>query len=148
VSALRIAFLILAHQDPTHLERLCRALQGQSTFVHVDSRAADFPLSRIARIPGVSVIHPCRPVYWGDFSMVEATLSLLSQARQSGTFDRFVLLSGSCYPVKPLASVEAAFAADPVREWISLSPITRQSSLYTSIGWHWRWELIDRSGNC
>jgi Core-2/I-Branching enzyme len=70
--------------------------------------------------------------------MIEATLSLLDNARLSGTFDRFVLLSGSCYPVKPLASLEAAFAGDSQREWISLTRITRQSSLYTSVGRHWR----------
>jgi hypothetical protein len=70
--------------------------------------------------------------------MVEATLSLLNHARQSGTFDRFVLLSGSCYPVKPLASLEDAFAADSRREWISLTRITRQSSLYNTVGRHWR----------
>jgi len=138
VSAPRIAFLILVHKDALQLERLCRALQGQSSFVHVDRRAAHFPLNRIVPIPGVTVIHPRSLVHWGDFSMIEATLSLLNNARQSGTFDRFVLLSGSCYPVKPLASLEAAFAGDSRREWISLTPITRHSSLYNNVGRHWR----------
>jgi hypothetical protein len=138
VSAPRIAFLILAHQDALQVERLCRTLQGQSSFVHVDRRAADFPLSRIVHIPGVTVVHPRSRIYWGDFSMVEATLNLLNNARQSGTFDRYVLLSGSCYPVKPLASLESAFAGDSRREWISLTPITRRSSLYNTVGRHWR----------
>jgi Core-2/I-Branching enzyme len=138
VPAPRIAFLILAHNDALHLERLCRALQGQSSFVHVDRRAVDFPLGQIIPIPGVTVIHPCSLVHWGDFSMIEATLSLLNNARRSGAFDRFVLLSGSCYPVKPLANLEEAFAGDSRREWISLTPITRQSSVYNTVGRHWR----------
>jgi hypothetical protein len=70
--------------------------------------------------------------------MVQATLTLLEEARKFGTFDRFVLLSGSCYPVKPLASLEAAFAGDPGREWVAVTPISRQSHLYGLIGRRWR----------
>jgi hypothetical protein len=134
----RIAFLILAHQDAPQLERLCHALEGQSIFVHVDGKATEFPLDRVAEIPGTIVLSRRTPVHWGDFSMVEATLSLLEEAKLHGTFNRFVLLSGSCYPVKPLDVLEAAFAKDPLREWISLTPITRQSCLYSTIGRHWR----------
>ena len=138
VSAPRIAFLILAHQDALHLERLCRALQGSKLICSCRPPSGGLFPGSDRPIPGVTVIHPCSLIHWGDFSMIEATLSLLNNARQSGTFDRFVLLSGSCYPVKPLASLEAAFAADSRREWISLTPITRQSSLYNTVGRHWR----------
>lgn len=137
MSRLRIAFLILAHQDALQVARLCSALRGQTLFVHIDRRAADFPVNQIATMPGV-VVHPRSLIHWGDFSMIETTLSLMDTARQYGRFDRFVLLSGSCYPVKPLSSLEAMFAEHPEHEWISLTPVARQSSLYTTIGRRWR----------
>ncbi|HYK36962.1 beta-1,6-N-acetylglucosaminyltransferase [Alloacidobacterium sp.] len=52
-----------------------------------------FRWDRIAEIPGTIVLSQRTVVHWGDFSMIEATLSLLEQAKLYGTFDRFVLLS-------------------------------------------------------
>ena len=133
---MKIAFLILAHGDPTHLERLCRALTPHAVFVHIDARANDFPTERLAASPNVTVVTPRVEVHWGDFSMVEATLALLNAAREEARFDRYVLLSGACYPVKPMAALETAL--DSEREWIALTPITQQSHLRSLIGRRWR----------
>ena len=138
MSELRIAFLILAHGDAPQLERLCRALQPHSIFVHVDGKTADFPFDRIVRLPGVTFVKPPIKVHWGDFSMVEATLALIKKAQDAGVFGRFLLLSGACYPVKPMASLEAAFEKDPRREWINLTQINRDSHLAHLIGRRWR----------
>ena len=133
----RLAFLILAHQDPAQLERLCRRLAGHAIFVHIDDRAAGFPVDAITAIPGVVVV-PRVPVFWGDFSVVEATLSLLRTALAQGRFDRYVLLSGACSPLRPLPELEQAFTEAPLREWISLTPIAAGSHLQTMIGRRWR----------
>jgi hypothetical protein len=138
MAGVRIAFLILAHRDADQIERLYMALRPHNVFVHVDARAADFPTNQLAELPGVTVVEPRRAVHWGDFSMVEATLTLLSAARAFGSFDRYVLLSGECYPAKPIAALEEAFETDPQREWISLTPITAGSFLETMTGRHWR----------
>ena len=135
---LRIAFLVLAHDDAPQLERLCRALQPHSVFVHVDGKNADFPFDRITKLPGVTLVRPSIKVHWGDYSMVEATLALIEKARETGVFERYVLLSGACYPVKPMTSLEAAFEMDPHREWINLTRIKRDSHLEHLIGRRWR----------
>ena len=101
---LRIAFLILAHGDAPHLERLCHALQPHPVFLHVDAKA-NLPSERLAALPGVTFVKPSVKVHWGDFSMIEATLALIETARSAGRFDRFVLLSGACYPVKPISEL-------------------------------------------
>lgn len=137
MSTPRIAFLILAHQDAEHVERLCHRLTGHGIFVHVDGRAAKFPVERIAACSGVTIV-PRNDVHWGDFSMIEATLTLLRAARAQGSFDRYVLLSGACYPIQPVENLEAAFAAEPHKEWISLTPIKAGSHLQTMIGRRWR----------
>jgi hypothetical protein len=38
-------------------------------------------------------------VFWGDWSIVEATVLLLEEARESSGADRFTLLSGTHYPI-------------------------------------------------
>jgi hypothetical protein len=104
----------------------------------VDAQAADFRTNQLAELPGVTVVSPRRAVHWGDFSMVKATLTLLSAARAVGSFDRYVLLSGECYPAKPIAALEEAFETNPGREWISLTPIAAGSHLETMTGRRWR----------
>jgi hypothetical protein len=135
---LRIAFLILAHSDAPHLERLCHALQPHAVFVHVDGKATAFPFEKILALPNVTRVQPSIKVHWGDYSMIEATLRLIETARSAGPFDRYVLLSGACYPAKPLSALEAAFAQEPRREWINLTPIEPNSHLSHLIGRRWR----------
>jgi hypothetical protein len=138
MTSIRIAFLILAHRNADQIERLCLRLRPHNVFVHVDAQAEDFPANQLAELPGVTVVSPRRAVHWGDFSMVEATLTLLSAAHTVGPFDRYVLLSGECYPAKPIAALEAAFETNPRREWISLTPIAAGSHLETMTGRRWR----------
>jgi hypothetical protein len=138
MASIRIAFLILAHRNADQIERLRLRLRPHNVFVHVDAQAADFPTNQLAKLPGVTVVSPRRAVHWGDFSMVEATLTLLSAARAVGSFDRYVLLSGECYPAKPIAALEEAFETNPRREWISLTPIAAGSHLETMTGRRWR----------
>jgi hypothetical protein len=138
MASIRIAFLILAHRNADQIERLLLRLRPHNVFVHVDAQAADFPTNQLAELPGVTVVSPRRAVHWGDFSMVEATLTLLSAAHAVGSFDRYVLLSGECYPVKPIAALEEAFETNPGREWISLTPIAAGSHLETMTGRRWR----------
>jgi hypothetical protein len=138
MSAHRIAFLILAHRDAQQVERLCSSLAPHPIFLHVDLRSTSFPMEDIAALPGLTIVEPRTAVYWSDFSMVDATLTALKLARARGPFDRYVLLSGECYPVKPLEDITAAFREDPQREWIGLTPIKTDSHLYTLISRHWR----------
>jgi hypothetical protein len=138
MASIRIAFLILAHRNADQIERLCLRLRPHNVFVHVDAQAADFPTNQLAELPGVTVVSPRRAVHWGDFSMVEATLTLLSAAHAVGSFDRYVLLSGECYPAKPIVALEEAFKTNPRREWISLTPIAAGSHLETMTGRRWR----------
>lgn len=135
---LRVAFLILAHGDAPQLVRLCRALQPHSVFIHIDAKAPAFPLDTFTALPNVTQATPSVKVHWGDFSMVQATLNLIKAAQDKGQFDRFVLLSGSCYLAKPLAALEALFVQNPRREWIALTQIQRASHLYNMIGRRWR----------
>ena len=99
---MRIAYLILAHDNPAHLSRLVKTLShgGDRCFIHIDAKAR---LDRFAssRIDGSELIAKRIPVYWGDFSQVEAMHALLSAAfAAKPEFDYFALLSGADYPLQ------------------------------------------------
>ncbi|HKF04099.1 MAG TPA: beta-1,6-N-acetylglucosaminyltransferase [Candidatus Sulfotelmatobacter sp.] len=99
-----IAFLILAHTEPALLRRLALALHAPWArfFIHVD-RKSDIAAFKAALwdIPGIVLIDERIKVHWGGWSMVKATLNLLEAAiRASPPAQRFVLLSGACYPIR------------------------------------------------
>lgn len=107
---MKIAYLILAHDNPKHLYRLVQSLRHENAviFIHIDrkSNIEDFAASKI--FPEVVFISERVKVYWGGFSMIKATLNLLSAAFSHHRFDCFQLLSNSDYPVKSNAFIMAA----------------------------------------
>jgi hypothetical protein len=117
----KIAYLILAHNTPKHVQRLVSALSTSSSsfFIHVDRKSS---LAEFAGIRGdVHFTAKRVSVFWGDFSQVEAILVLIRAALADRRgFDRFVLLSGADYPIRPAAYLEAFFASNPDKEFINL----------------------------
>ncbi len=92
------AFLILAHEDKAMLRRLVRRLAPLGPiYVHVDAKT-DSSTWDLGELPCTVVEHRV-PVYWADWSMVEATTRLMECALSDPSNDRFSLLSGSHYPI-------------------------------------------------
>lgn len=101
---MQIAYLILAHSSPTLVGRLIDALDssGVHFFIHIDKKVElnEFK-NYTARKPNVHYVENRIKVFWGGFSMVEATLNLMQEAIKSGNdFKYAILLSGSHYPIK------------------------------------------------
>ena len=65
--------------------------------------------------------------------MIKATLNLINRAIDSGEkFDRFCLLSGSDFPIKPLSKIKSAFDTD--KEFIRIGRRLGDSDITT----HWK----------
>ena len=119
---MKIAYLILAHNTPNHLRRLISALSTPSCafFIHLDQKSSMEPFAGLAA-DNVHFTRERVPVYWGDFSQVEAILVLLRDAfADPRGFDRFVLLSGSDYPLRSARAIEDFFAKRPDLEFIDM----------------------------
>lgn len=118
---MKIAYLILAHNTPQHMGRLMDALSSEDTgfFIHVDKKTED-PRFFEKTDGNIKFLKKRVPVYWGDFSQVEAILLLLKSAMadKSG-YDRFVLISGSDYPVKPQKTIVDFFEKHRTTEFIN-----------------------------
>lgn len=119
---LRIGYLIQAHDNPVHLQRLIQSLDHADCrfFIHIDKKK-DLDQFQHLAADNVEFVAQRVAVYWGDFSQVEATLSLITAAlRASVAIDRMVLLAGTDYPVRSAAAIQAFFEADPEREYMNL----------------------------
>lgn len=119
---MRIAFLVVAHNEPQLLGRLLKRLEGPSThsFVHVDAKVDEAPFrAACSGCDNVSFIEPPGrvPVAWGGFSIAKAIFNLAQAATaHPRRFDRYIVLSGADYPLRSLADMRAAL--DNAKEFI------------------------------
>jgi hypothetical protein len=69
------------------------------------------------------------PVYWGDYSQIEATLILINAAMaRSERYDYLVLLSGSDHPVRTAAQLEAHFVKYQGSEFINMVRVPSEAA--------------------
>jgi Core-2/I-Branching enzyme len=119
---MKIAYLILAHNNPGHLARLTRALTAANAtiFIHIDKKADIRPFLKIA----AENIHftPKRvSVHWGDFSTTEAILLLINAAMaMPERYDYLVLTSGNDYPIRTPGQMQSYFLKNPGSEFINM----------------------------
>jgi len=110
IGQMKIAYLILAHNNPIVLNRLLSALNidANTCFVHIDNKSK-IKSDQLTKLPRTTEVSPRITINWGGFSVVQATLELLNAARAYNNFDRFVLISGDSYPVKSNAFIQTYF---------------------------------------
>jgi Core-2/I-Branching enzyme len=99
---MKIAYLNLVHRNPRLLARAIKALSGEDAafFIHVDKKAN---FEGFADVAGENVFFSERriPVYWSEFSNVEALLQLIRQAVSSPAgYDYIVFMQGADYPLR------------------------------------------------
>jgi hypothetical protein len=127
------------------LQRLVKALSSRSSafFLHIDRKSN---LGDFSNLNGetVYVSRERIPVYWGDFSQVEAVLILLRLAlAEQIRFDYFVLLSGTDYPLQPVSYIDRFFESNSGKEFMNIvqlpceaagKPISRLTTYQPSPG--------------
>ena len=117
----KIAYLVFAYKNPQLLQRAIEALSGEDCefFIHIDQKS---DIKEFSGIEGRNVFFSEKrlPVYWGEFSGVQAILLLLRQAlERSQNCDYLVLLSGSEYPLRGREYIHAFLEANRGGEFIS-----------------------------
>lgn len=118
---MKISYLILAHNNFRHLDRLIDALNDtDSTFyIHIDKKARQ---NYNPQKNNVSVIPTHIDIKWGGFAMVEATLALLEYGvKHTPDADYYILLSGVDYPVRSKTFLFNQL--DKKKEYIDIAPL-------------------------
>ncbi len=113
---MRIAHLILVHNGPEQLKRLIKSLQHPHAdfFIHVDAKSPMQPFMELEALGQVYFVTPRQKVYWGGYSIVEATLNGFETILQKGKrYDYINLLSGQDYPLKDPYAIHDFLAQNP-----------------------------------
>jgi hypothetical protein len=105
---MKIAYLMLFHKDPRLLKRAIETLSSGDCgfFVHIDQKSDIRGFSAISG-DNISFCKQRIPVYWGQFSQIEATMLLVRQALgSSANYDYLIFLQGSTYPLRSGGYIE------------------------------------------
>ncbi len=100
---MKICYLILAHDNFKHLDRLIAALNVDdvSFFIHIDRKTEE---QYESDKENVVIIPEHFDIRWGGYQMIEASLALMRMAtKRVADADYYILLSGVDYPIRPKA---------------------------------------------
>jgi O-antigen/teichoic acid export membrane protein len=130
----RIAFGVLSSkQSANAIDEIAGAVFPHAVFVHHDfSKQPDFA-------PTAANIHVlAHPVVtaWGDWSLVEATFSLMKTAMEDSQFTHFQLLSEACLPVRPIREFENFLVAEQPDVMIDALSMKDNEAMF-SHGWRY-----------
>jgi Core-2/I-Branching enzyme len=122
---MKIAYLLLAHNNPRLLKRAIRTLSSGDCgfFIHIDKKA---DIRQFSAVGGKNIFFSKQrmPVHWGEFSLVQATLMMIREALEDPThYDYFVLLSGSDYPLRSGEYIRAFFEDNFGLEFMNLTKL-------------------------
>jgi hypothetical protein len=112
---MRLAHLILAHSQPNQLMRLVKSLlyKNDDIYIHIDAKSDWQQFLPLATMPHVFLIEKREKVYWGAFSIVQATLNGFEAILATKIKYDFVnLLSGQDYPLQSIDKMHVFFEAN------------------------------------
>lgn len=132
---LQIAFLVLAHNQPGHLNRLINTLTQDNVhfFIHLDKKSDitefqkyDYPTSAHFIEDRISVHHE-------GFSLAQAMTNLLKEAFKEQEVDYFFFLSGWDYPIKNNAYISDFLNKHYPMNFINFYPLVGDAKFVNNI---------------
>jgi hypothetical protein len=133
---MRIAYFVMLHHKAQQFEWLFNALYDRDDLfiLHVDLKSVlNFKgrggtyggIRRLVRgLPNVILMRP-RHTNWGGWSLAKVALDAIDLALdRDARWDYFVNLSGECYPIKPIADIRRALAADRRLNYVETRPFS------------------------
>jgi hypothetical protein len=112
---MKIAHLILAHNQPAQLQRLIKRLEhpDADVYIHLDLKTPAEDYNHLKQLPNVFFVTNRVKVYWGSYNIVKATLNGFKEIIDSGNaYDFINLLSGQDYPLTSAGNIHDFLAAN------------------------------------
>lgn len=131
-----IAYLNIVHKNPHLLARAIRVLsvEGSAFFVHVDKKARLEDFS-VASGKNVFFSEERIPVYWGEFSNVDAIIKLMIEALDSPAhYEYLVHMQGADYPLRSGRYIQNFLNQNRGHEFISMVRIPAPGYPISKIG--------------
>ncbi len=116
----KIAYLILAHSDPKHLNSLVKELNYNcDVYIHIDKKCDIDRFKSTIISDNIFFIEKRININWGDISMIDAEMNLIDKALEKHEmYTHAVFLSGSCFPIKNQKIIYEYFTSFPDKEFI------------------------------
>lgn len=101
---MKLAYLILAHKNFSHLVRLINTLSCEASFIfiHVDKKCnVDIGAlkKQVNDSDRICFINRRNVISWGGFGITEAIINLLKTCLEHGAYDYISVLSGQDFPL-------------------------------------------------
>lgn len=116
------AYLLIAYHQFELLKELIALLDDphHDIFVHIDAKTKDFHPEEFDGITKFSKLYftDRTSVSWGGASMIRCELLLLKQARKTGEYAYYHLLSGQDLPLHPAGEIYRFFSEHEGKEFI------------------------------
>jgi hypothetical protein len=106
---MKIAYLILVHRDIELVKKQIETLNSSvvTFFIHLDKKFIFDDIDPFFQKENIIFCKKRYWINWGGFSIINATIQLLSEAISNPIkFDYFILLSGQCFPIKKNREIE------------------------------------------
>ncbi len=126
---MNIAHLILCHSDPQQLKRLADRLlhSNADVYIHVDKKTDVTPFTTLLTGNNIHFITNRVKVYWGDYSIVQATINGFEQILATGKpYDYIQLMSGQDYPLQRIEAFHAHLTKHPGKVFMHYESVEEQ----------------------
>ena len=123
---MKLAYLILAHNNPEQLERLVKRLCDAYTdvYIHLDAKADILAYQNIGKVQGAYFVANRVKVAWGEYSVIQATLNGFKEILANGNnYSHINLLSGNDYPLRSNEEIRNFFVAHQGKTFMWYEPI-------------------------
>lgn len=102
-------YVVLAHKDPQHLERLIGALAPSPVFVHIDARVTGTAYSSLRAASREAEHLPRSATGWAGWGLVEAELTGLLDLIDNTDVSHIGILSGQDFPLRSSTALNSYF---------------------------------------
>lgn len=118
-------YIILAHKNPTQLERLVDRLNEPwvNFYIHIDKNVNIIPFEiQLERFKNISFLRNDKrhTGIWGDIGIVEATLNAMSLIASKNNEGYCILLTGQDYPLQSNIAIKEYFIKQDGSNFISI----------------------------
>jgi hypothetical protein len=142
---MRIACLILAHKNPDQLQRIIRAMQHPAIdiYIHVDKKVDIRAFAALENETNVFLVRNRVKVYWGSYSVIQATLNGFAEIIPKG-YDYIHVMSGQDFLLKPAAFIYEFIKKRQGAEFITCLSVNKEwpeakirVTNYFFMNWRW-----------
>lgn len=130
----KIVFGVLSSKDSAQaIDELAAAVYPHSIYVHHDfTKHPNF----YPKAKNLYVLKNPIVTAWGDWSLVEATYSLMQEAILDKEMTHFQLLSEACLPIRPITEFEEYLCKERPDVMMDIYPLENKDALF-SHGWRY-----------